>query len=238
MRFTPLILGAALSLAAAGGGAPPAAAGTLQVNPVLVEIGEGQRSGSVTITNAENVPVVIRAAVFEWRQENGEDRYTETAAMIVSPPVITIPAGGTQIVRVGPRTAATGSAPYRLIIEEVPDAQPTTGIRVALRLNLPLYIRMAAGQAADITWSARRTTDGAWSIEARNNGAGWVRINAQIAGAATGLTFDDGFAFGTILPGNIRRWTVGPRPVIADQQRFRQIGPNRDVPSPAPQRSR
>jgi len=237
MRLTPFFLGAALSLAAAGGGTP-AVAGTLQVNPVLVEIGEGQRSGSVTVTNVEDVPVVIRSSVFEWRQENGEDRYIETAAMIVSPPIITIPARGTQIIRVGPRAPASSPASYRLIIEEVPDATPTQGIRVALRLNLPLYIRLAAGRPGDLSWSARRAADGSWSVEARNNGPGWVRVDARSAAAATGLAFEDGFAFGTVLPGNARRWTVGPRPVIADQVRFRQIGAERDVSSPAPQRSR
>lgn len=237
MRLTPLWLGAALSLAAAFV-AVPATAGTLQVNPVLVEIGEGQRSGSVTVTNVENVPVVIRASVYEWRQENGEDLYIETAAMIVSPPVITIPGGATQIIRVGPRTASTGPASYRLIIEEVPDATPSTGIRVALRLNLPLYTRMATGRPADLAWSARRAADGSWSVEARNTGAGWVRVDAQLAAAATGLRFEDGFAFGTVLPGGARRWTIGARPTIADQARFRQIGADRDVPSPAPRRSR
>lgn len=237
MRLTPYWLGAALSLAAACIAAP-ALAGTLQVNPVLVEIGEGQRSGSVTVTNVEAVPVVIRAAAYEWRQENGEDRYIETSAMIVSPPVITIPAGGTQIIRVGPRAAAAAVGSYRLIIEEVPDATPTAGIRVALRLNLPLYIRMAAGRPDELAWSARRAADGTWTVEARNNGAGWVRVNAGMAAAGTGLRFEDGFAFGTVLPGGARRWTIGRTPAIADRARFERIGAEADASSPAQQRSR
>lgn len=237
MRLIPHLLGAALSLAVVGGGSP-AAAGTLRVNPVLVEIGEGQRSGTVSVTNVENSPVVIRATVFEWRQENGEDRYIETAAMIVSPPVVTIAPGATQIVRVGPRAAPNAAASYRLIIEEVPEATPGTGIRVALRLNLPLYIRMPAGRPADLAWSARRGADGNWSVEARNGGAGWIRVNGAIAAAATGLRFDDGFAFGTVLPGGARRWTIGRAPAIADRARFQQIGADSDVSSPAPQRSR
>lgn len=237
MRFPPLLLGAALFFAA-GGGVPSAVAGTLQVNPVLVEIGEGQRSGSVTVTNVEAVPVVIRAYVLEWRQEGGEDRYLETTAMIVSPPVVTIPGGATQIIRVGPRAPASGAASYRLIIEEVPEATPTAGIRVALRLNIPLYTRLAPGRPADLAWSARRGIDGNWSVEARNTGTGWVRVDASQAGAATGLRFEDGFAFGTVLPGGARRWIVGSRPAIADQTRFRQIGSDRDVSSSASQRSR
>ena len=114
---------------------------------------------------------MIRAYALGWRQADGEDHYDETAAMIVSPPVFTIPPGGSQIVRVGPRAPARAAQPYRLIIEEVPEAAPGTGIRVALRLNLPLYIRMAAGAPADLSWSARRGGDGQWT----DRGAQWRR---------------------------------------------------------------
>jgi fimbrial chaperone protein len=221
-RTFPLAACAALTLTAAAG-LPPAAAGTLQVNPVLVEIGAARRTGSVTVHNVEDVPVTIRAYPLAWRQADGEDHYDETSAIIVSPPVFTIPPGGTQIVRVGQRGAAAAPQPYRLIIEEVPEASQGTGIRVALRLNLPLYSRLSAGAPADLRWSAARQGDGQWAIEARNAGAGWVRVDARIALAATGIRFEDGFAFGTVLPGAARRWLLGGAPNVADRTKFQQI---------------
>jgi len=227
MRLLPLIAYASLALAAAAG-VDPAAAGTLTVNPVLIEIGAGQRSGSVTVTNVEDVPVTIRAYALSWRQEGGEDRYEDTAAMIVSPPAFTIPPRGTQLIRVGPRNPGLDPQSYRLIIEEVPEATQGAGIRVALRLNLPLYARMAPAAPADLAWHARRGADGNWSIEARNRGAGWVRIDATAAQAATGLAFPGGFAFGTILPGAMRRWAIGPTPRIANDARFRQVQAGED----------
>lgn len=227
MRLTPSFRGAGLALAAAAG-LSPAAAGTLQINPVMVEIDGGRRSGSVTITNVEAVPVVIRAYALGWRQEGGEDRYDDSAAMIVSPPVFTIPPGGTQIVRVGPRADSGAALAYRLIVEEVPEAAPGTGIRVALRLNLPLYLHMPGGAASDLAWSARRGTDGHWTVEARNPGRGWVRVDARVAEAATGLRFADGFVFGTVLPGGARRWTIGPSPQIADNRQFTRIQTHSD----------
>jgi len=238
-RIFPFAACAALTLTAAAG-LPPAAAGTLQVNPVLVEIGAARRTGSVTVRNIEDVPITIRAYPLAWRQAGGEDHYDETSAIIVSPPVFTIPPGGTQIVRVGQRAAAaTGAQPYRLIIEEVPEANPAGGIRVALRLNIPLYASVPAGAPADLQWSASRQADGQWAIEARNPGGGWVRVDAGAARAATGIVFEDGFAFGTVLPGGARRWPVGASPNIADRARFHQIaGSGTDGPDSPPRGAR
>jgi len=222
-RFIPLAACAALALSAAAGLAP-AAAGTLQVNPVLVEIGGARRTGSVTVRNEEAVPVTIRAYPLAWRQEGGDDRYDETAELIVSPPVFTIPPHSAQTVRVGQRRPSPGARSYRLIIEEVPEAAPAgSGIRVALRLNLPLYTNLAAGAPADLVWRAARQADGQWAIEARNGGAGWVRVEQPLAETATGLRLGNGFSFGTVLPGGTRRWLVGAAPRIGDRARFEQI---------------
>jgi fimbrial chaperone protein len=238
-RFIPLAACVTLALSAAAG-LPPAAAGTLQVNPVLVEIGGARRTGSVSVRNEEDVPVTIRAYPLAWRQADGEDVYEDTAELIVSPPVFTIPPHGTQIVRVGPRRPSPAPRSYRLIVEEVPEAAPAgSGIRVALRLNLPLYANLAAGAAADLDWRASRQSDGQWAIEARNHGAGWVRVEAPMAEAATGLRLTDGFALGTVLPGGIRRWPVGADPRIGDRARFQQINRTADNGATSPsQRNR
>lgn len=234
-RIFPLAACAALTLTAAAGLAP-AAAGTLQINPVLVEVGTAHRTGSVTVTNEEDAPVTIRAYPLDWHQQNGDDVYAESDAVIVSPPVFTIAPHATQIVRVGLRQPSAAPHPYRLIVEEVPEAAaPGSGIRVALRLNLPLYANLSPGRPSDLAWSAARLANGQWAIEARNAGAGWVRVDAATAQAATGLRFEDGFAFGTVLPGATRRWLVGAEPRIGDRVRFQQIIRSADNGAPAPQ---
>jgi P pilus assembly chaperone PapD len=124
------------------------------------------------------------------------------------------------------------------MIEEIPEASQGAGIRVALRLNLPLYTHMAAGAPTDLAWSALRRSDGQWTIEARNGGGGWVRVDARAAEAATGVRFGDGFVFGTVLPGASRRWTIGATPTIADRHRFQRLGAANDGTSLAHQRAR
>ena len=219
-RFLAIACGATLLLAVP---AQPAPAGTLQVNPVLVEISSGRRTATVSVRNEEAVPVTIRAYALAWRQADGEDVYEESAAVIVSPPIFTIPAGATQLIRVGLRSPSPTAQAYRLIVEEVPQANPAGGIRVALRLNLPLYSTMRAGEAGALRWSAWRQPDGGWTLEAANPGPGYVRLNPATAQGATGLRFDDQLNFGTVLPGAVRRWQIGPRPQIGDSARFQRI---------------
>jgi len=201
----------------------PASAGTLQVNPVLVEITTDRRTASVTVRNEEAVPITIRAYSLIWDQAGGQDNYGETAEVIVSPPVATIAPGASQLVRVGLRQPASGPRAYRLIIEEVPEANPGGGVRVALRLNLPLYVQTAAGDVAQLRWSARRHSDGGWSFEASNPGTGYARLSADVARAATGVRFDNTIHFGTVLPGATRRWRTGGELRVEDAVRLRLI---------------
>ena len=219
-RALELACGASLLWAAAA--VSPAHAGTLQINPVLLEVNASRRTALVTLRNEESEPVTVRAYPMEWRQVDGEDRYEETSAVIVSPPIFTIAPGATQLIRVGLRSPSGARQAYRLIVEEVPDARPTNGIRVALRLNLPLYSAIPAGEASSLRWSAWQE-GGGWIVEARNEGTGYVRLNPDLAQAGTGIRAADNVNFGTVLPGATRRWRIGAQPDVRDQTRFRQI---------------
>ncbi|HEX8525895.1 fimbrial biogenesis chaperone [Allosphingosinicella sp.] len=217
LRRTALFLAAALVTAT------PAPAGTLQVDPIRLEISAGRRTATLRVRNEEQVPVAIRAYPLEWNQIDGEDLYSDTSAVIVSPPIFTIPAGGTQIVRVGLRTASAEPRAYRLIVEEVPQASPSGGVQVALRLNLPLFSSIAPGAQSELSWAASRGADGRWTIEASNPGRNYVRIEPAAAEAAIGVDLDSGLNLGVVLPASSRRWTIGEAPVVMDRARFTSI---------------
>ena len=214
------------SLATAGAlvlSTPAATAGSLQVDPIRLEINAGRRTATVRVRNQEQVPVTIRAYPLTWNQADGEDLYEETGEVIVSPPIFTIPAGGTQIVRVGLRTPSADPKAYRLIVEEVPQASPGNGVQVALRLNLPLFVMMPEGEQAALAWTATRAADGAVTLEATNSGPGFVRVDMAAAEAATGLDIDPGFNLGTVLPGRTRRYTIPAGAPVRDPARLTSI---------------
>ncbi|HEY0113983.1 MAG TPA: fimbria/pilus periplasmic chaperone [Allosphingosinicella sp.] len=221
------ILRSLLAAAALIAGAAPAAAGTLQVDPISVEVTADRKVASLKIKNEEASPVVIRAYALTWNQVDGEDRYEESNALILSPPIFTIKGGATQVVRIGLRSPAAAGKAYRLIVEEVPQAAPDGGVRVALRLNLPLFAMLPQGRQTDIAWSARK--DGSnWVLEAANGGQGWVRIDPEAAAKATGLAEDPSLHLGVVLPNSRRRWILKSAPRIADASRFQLIARNGD----------
>lgn len=219
-----VLLPALLAASAASAALPGAAqAGSLQVDPIRLEISQGRRTATLRVRNQEQVPVTIRAYALTWTQIDGEDRYEDSSAVIVSPPIFTIPAGGTQLIRVGLRSPSSDPRAYRLMVEEVPQASPGGGVQVALRLNLPLFAMMNAGTAQELGWSASRGADGRWTVEAINRGANYVRVEPAAAEAATGVDFDNDTNMGVVLPGSRRRWVVGNEPALLDRARFTAI---------------
>jgi fimbrial chaperone protein len=72
-----------------------------------------------------------------------------TDELIVSPPLIEIPANGEQLVRLVRRTMRPIEAEqsYRLLIDEVPmpDEPTVSGVTLRLRYSVPVFIKPSLG---------------------------------------------------------------------------------------------
>ena len=198
-----LILGAVIAV--------PASAGSLKVNPVHINLPAGRQSVSLKMTNSDGSAVAVRVTAFAWTQAGGLDVYTATNNVIVSPPIFTIPAAATQLVRIGLRDrAATGA--YRVIFEEIPRVRPLDGqIQINLRLNLPLYVLAKGRTRPNLSWTAWRDPSGNLIVEGRNRGA----LHSQVLALAAdqgGRRHSLSDQMGVVLPGSARQWTIGKRP--------------------------
>ena len=140
--------GAAALLLALGGAPGPAEAGGFSVAPVRLFFGERDRAVAVRLSNEADQELVLRADLQAWSQdEQGHDRLEPSDDLIVSPPMMRVPARGEQTVRVllaVPRDASRQMS-YRLILREevsaVDAAAPETArLPIALALSLPLFI--------------------------------------------------------------------------------------------------
>ena len=186
-----------------------ALAGSFQVTPISVTVPHGRPIGAITVKNESDEPVSIRVLTFRWTQEGGEDVHTKTAELLASPPIFTIPARGTQLVRVGlAKPPSDGELAYRVILEEIPRADPAAGLRVTLRLSIPFYKQPKAAGRAETAWSATRFKGGAVKFEGLNSGAlhdHVIRIDAiDERGARTTLVDRPG----VVLPGSRRHWPI------------------------------
>lgn len=204
-----LVLAALLALAHA------AHAGTFQVSPVRLELSATATSAALTIKNDGPDAVVVQMSVLKWSQADNADRYDATQEALVTPPIATIPAGAEQLVRVGLRRAPEPRTElaYRLYVQEVPPPpQPGfSGLQVALRIGIPVFVAARAAPERAVAWSAALKPDGALAITARNTGTVNLQvrsIGAEAPDARAAWAGDSALTY--VLPGSERSWTLPP----------------------------
>lgn len=192
----------------------PALAGNFRVNPVQINLPSDRQATSLMMTNSDVAEVSVRVLAYSWTQVDGQDVYSPTSDVIVSPPIFTVPAGKTQLVRIGLRNRS-GAKAYRVIFEEIPREKPIEGqVQITLRLNLPLYLLPKGGGTADVGWRAWRDRAGDMVVEGSNRGnlqAQFVELSVEKDGGQEILSKQ----MGVILPGSARQWKAGKRPEFA-----------------------
>ena len=201
------------SAAAFGLSSAPAVAGSFAVSPVRVELSAGTRTGAVTLRNQLDAPALIQAEAFLWEQDDGQEKLTATQDLLVSPAVFTLPANGSQLVRVALRSPvdAGRELSYRLILTEVPPAASpgVTGLNVSLRLSLPVFVEARAPSPATLEWSAHYDSEGMLAVTARNAGQTHDRVlQFSVAPAEGPGAAVDETNTAYILPGQARTWVL------------------------------
>ena len=218
-RSLPAVAWAVLALSAATAPWGRAAASTFNISPIRVELDRAHRTGVLTLANAEDKPVVVQVRAVAWSQADGTDQLIDTHDLLVSPPVLQIGANSEQIIRVAlrgdPDPAREES--FRLIFEEVPQAAPQgfTGLQVALRLSVPVFVAPAGPKAAaEVSWETRWLPDGHLEVAATNRGTAHLQIGdfevnaADVKNAARGVTSK------YLLPGSRMSWQLTAAPGV------------------------
>lgn len=205
--------------------AAPAAAGTFNISPIRAQLSSGHRTAVLTLTNAEDQPVVVQVQVLAWSQSNGAEQLDETREMLLTPPVLQIPANTAQIVRIALRREPdpVRELSYRVIFEEVPQAAPenASGLRVALRLSVPVFVAPARGKASpDLVWESRWLPDGTLEVAATNRGTAHLQVtdfDLQLPGSQDTVR---GISAKYVLPGSRVSWTFAANPDSGRQGRL------------------
>jgi fimbrial chaperone protein len=205
-----LVIGAAAAVMAA-----PASASTFNISPIRAELSGSHRTEALTITNADDSPVVVQIRVVSWSQKSGSEELVDTRELLATPPVLQIAPMGQQIIRVALRREPDPAQEltYRVILEEVPQAAPKdfVGLRVALHLSIPVFVAPAHGKASpEVAWDSRWLPNGQLELAATNNGSGHLQITdfeARFPGSLMPLR---GVTSKYVLPGSRMSWTLTP----------------------------
>ena len=193
----------------------PAHAGSFSISPVRLDLSSTARSAALTVRNEER-EALVQAQVMLWEQIDGEEKLTPTRDLLVSPAVFTLAQEGSQLVRVALRSAPGNierEQSYRLILQEVPQpANPSfTGLQIALRLSIPVFVAKAGATGPALEWSAA-SSDNGLVITAQNSGDEHARIRGFSVGPAVGA--DPPLVqpvASYILPGQARSWNLGEK---------------------------
>ena len=208
-RTARCLVGGVLSLLAIG----PAFAGSIAVNPVRVALSAKQTTGALVVRNSGAEPSVVQLQIVSWSQQDGKDVLVPTKDLLGTPPIFTVPAGGSQTVRVGlrQRIDARTEGTYRLILQEVPPPPKPEfrGLQVALRLSVPIFVAPEAPSSSTLAWHADLTSQGDLKIAAANTGNTHVqvlRFKLSSDGAELSSTTPAEAAY--VLPGQRREWNM------------------------------
>lgn len=218
MSWRPLSQGVLLLalLLAAG----TATAGSLSVSPVRVSLTVAAPITALTVQNGGDEPAVVQLESTLWSQLDGADHYEPSRDLIATPPIFTVPAHGSQIVRVGLRRAADPrrELTYRLYLQEIPPppSPDFVGMRVALRLGVPVFVAPLVAGTPALQCEALRGADSTLSVACQNNGSAHVRIvSLALSPAAGGAPLQTRQVAVDVHAGQRRAWVMQGKPVPA-----------------------
>lgn len=136
----------AFALAAWLGAVIPVHSGELRLEPVSLTLGRDEDSTSLWLSNTGRQPLQAQVRLFSWTQDGGGEVLAPTRELAVSPPLLEVPPLGRQrvrLVRLGDGAPVAETA-YRLVVDELPSAQPAAGDASLLRYSIPVFVQPAA----------------------------------------------------------------------------------------------
>lgn len=156
-------------------------AASLQVTPVSVEVTAPGSASTITLRNMAAHPITAQVRVFRWSQSGQKDVLDPTSDVVVSPPIVEVPAAGeytVRIVRISKTPVATEES-YRLIVDEVPDprSRSANAVQFALRYSVPVFFSGEGQALPKIEWAIYRNGN-QLSVVAQNKGTRRARLSA------------------------------------------------------------
>lgn len=194
---------------------------SLEVNPVRLTLSAAQPVAALTVRNAGTQPASLHLQLMAWTQADAADHYAATRELLATPPIFMLAPGAVQTVRVGLRRAVDPERElaYRLYLQEIPDAAADgTGMRIALRIGVPVFVPPRAPSAPLLRWQAQRD-GGAIVLHAQNTGQSHARILELKFLSGSRTVAETTAAY--VLAGQSWRWrfAVSPMPAAGAQLR-------------------
>ena len=192
-------------------------AGTIGVSPVRVTLSDSQKIGSLSVRNGGTETITMQMEILSWSQREGKAVFAATRELLANPPIFTIPAGNSQLVRVGLRRApdAQRELAYRVILQELPPPPnpDAMGMFMTMRISLPVFVLPEIDTKPVLLWQAARTSQGALKISLSNSGNAHIQIkNFKLSLLDSAQPWLTQQSSDYVLAGQSRDWIVPANP--------------------------
>ena len=165
-------------------------AASVDINPVRIDFADAERPAELKLTNTGEQDMSVQIDSLRWEQgAEASDELIATDRLLVVPPIVTIPAGGQQIIRIGyvgtPDPEREQS--FRLLITELmpeTDSDRSTGLALRMRFSIPAFVPPQDVPARpDVILSGVETIDDRLLLTVENQGNAHARLGTvQVRG--------------------------------------------------------
>lgn len=159
----------------------PAHAANFSVSPIIRDIPAETGIAVFEIANQDNEPLSFQVQAFSWTQRDGEDFREPAEDLLIVPPVATVAANRTQIVRVALRNPdRSREHAYRVVIRELPKQNENSrefALQTLLAFDVPLFFAAENG-TRELAWRVSSRGPGTLLIHADSIGTRFARFDS------------------------------------------------------------
>lgn len=209
---------------------PDANAQALSVLPVNVFYSPGQKASSLTVTNLGTTETSIQVRIYAWSQPAGGDQLTESDAVVLSPPLATIPPGSSQVIRLILRQLPQGrEATYRMLIDQIPPPAEPGIVHMVLRMSIPIFAQPPTRAVPHVQFHLEMDA-GKLVLVGINDGLSHESVHDIVLSTSDGrkLKAEPG-ASPYILAGATRRWPIAAEGALPLPGEALQLGAHTDA---------
>jgi fimbrial chaperone protein len=186
---------------------------TFEVTPVQLFLSTTQKIAVLKVTNRSDTRSLLQLSLVAWQQNNGKDVYQTSHDVFMTPPLFSLPAHKTQVIRFAVRYPRFNmqQQTYRMHIKEVDQKRHNKmgqALYFLMDISLPLFIQ-PQHIIEQFIWSAQRIDPEHIKLKLYNNGNVTLFTNQwQLLNKLQNFVIAKQSTFTYVLPGQSHSWVV------------------------------
>jgi len=187
-------------------------AAAIQVTPTRINLDNNAAIATLGLSNKASTPSMIQIQITHWTQTGDQDVYVPSTDLIVSPPIMSIAPGKSQLIRIALRKNSeqrNEEDAYRIYVQEIPKYHPANmpGVAFALRFGIPIFIAPTVAVKHVLEWKTEKLANNNLQLlvmNSSNTHVQFTHLTLMDASTHKSLISQDVFVY--LLPHQSKEW--------------------------------